>query len=142
MPKKPPIHRDPSRDAALRADQMQRDRQRGSPSARGYGRRWARAAKWYLRRHPLCAQCRREDEIHPATEVDHIVPRRLGGADDVENLQALCKSHHSRKTAREDGGFGHRRATERLEGGMGSKNVGPLLVERMAKVTHDFEGFA
>lgn len=38
--------------------------------------------------------------------VDHIVPKVDGGTDDMENLQTLCRSCHSRKTALEDGGFG------------------------------------
>ena len=45
-----------------------------------------------------------------ATDVDHIVPHR-GDARllyDENNLQSLCKSCHSRKTATEDGGFGNR----------------------------------
>lgn len=39
--------------------------------------------------------------VTPATEVDHILPKRLGGSDDDDNLQALCKHHHSSKTVRE-----------------------------------------
>ena len=36
------------------------------------------------------------------TEVDHIVPLEDGGAMfDEANLQGLCKSHHSSKTARD-----------------------------------------
>ena len=35
-----------------------------------------------------------------ATNVDHIIPRRDGGADESNNFQALCHSHHSQKTAR------------------------------------------
>jgi 5-methylcytosine-specific restriction enzyme A len=34
----------------------------------------------------------------PATEVDHIVPRRAGGTHERSNLQGLCKGCHSRKT--------------------------------------------
>ena len=37
-----------------------------------------------------------------ATEVDHVLPMADGGAMyDEANLQALCKSHHSQKTARD-----------------------------------------
>ena len=42
-----------------------------------------------------------------ASDVDHIVPRRLGGSDDHANLQSLAHGHHSRKTVLHDGGFGH-----------------------------------
>jgi 5-methylcytosine-specific restriction endonuclease McrA len=49
-----------------------------------------------------------------ATHVDHIQPRPRGaagpsGADRLDNLQSLCRSHHSSKTAQSDGGFGHAR---------------------------------
>jgi 5-methylcytosine-specific restriction protein A len=36
--------------------------------------------------------------------VDHIVPKAHGGTDDSGNLQTLCRSCHSSKTATEDGG--------------------------------------
>ena len=38
----------------------------------------------------------------PATEVDHIIPLRHGGGNKLENLQSLCKSCHSSKTAVEN----------------------------------------
>jgi len=31
-------------------------------------------------------------------DVDHVVPLELGGADDDENLEGLCKAHHKEKT--------------------------------------------
>ena len=34
----------------------------------------------------------------PSQHVDHIVPCWAGGNDDPDNLQALCKLHHSVKT--------------------------------------------
>jgi len=61
----------------------------------------------FLRAHPLCADPfgvhAERGELVAATEVDHIVSRKRGGADDESNLQALCKSCHSRKTALESG---------------------------------------
>ena len=75
---------------------------RPSPSRRGYDRKWMRLRRWFLARHPLCAHCLQRGFTTPATEVDHIKPLRDGGARlDQTNLQALCKSCHSRKTARE-----------------------------------------
>ena len=79
------------------------DRERGSASARGYGRRWQRLRKLVLVRQPICGW---PDCTAAATEVDHIKPRRRGGTDRLENLQALCKAHHSLKTVREDGRWG------------------------------------
>ena len=35
-------------------------------------------------------------------EVDHVVPVQRGGSDAMENLQALCRSCHIRKTRREN----------------------------------------
>jgi 5-methylcytosine-specific restriction protein A len=49
-----------------------------------------------LRAQPACVVCGA-----PATDVDHITPKRLGGRDDMANLQALCHSCHTRKTMRE-----------------------------------------
>lgn len=43
-----------------------------------------------------CYRCGRH-----ATDVDHIVPRHLGGSDDDDNLAAICRDCHRRKTGRE-----------------------------------------
>jgi 5-methylcytosine-specific restriction enzyme A len=45
----------------------------------------------------------------PSRQVDHRMPVRKGGAPfDRANVQPLCLSCHSRKTATNDGGFGNR----------------------------------
>lgn len=72
------------------------DRGRGTAAQRGYGARWQRLRKLYVRHHPLCVVCGA-----PATDVDHITPKRRGGSDDESNLQALCSTCHNRKTNRE-----------------------------------------
>lgn len=76
-------------------------RQRGSVTARGYGAEWRRIRAAVLREQPCCP-CGRW-----ATDVDHIVSRRKGGTDARGNLVGRCHRCHSRKTAREDGGFGN-----------------------------------
>ena len=71
--------------------------------------RWRKVRKEYLQYHPACSDCGRM-----ATVVDHIVPHR-GNEDlmfDMGNFQALCKSCHGRKTARDDGGFGNSRRVD------------------------------
>ena len=75
---------------------------RPSPTARGYGYRWQQVRAEHLRMEPTCRICG-----EAATDVDHIVSRWYSGSDDHDNLRSLCHSHHSRKTARVDGGFGN-----------------------------------
>lgn len=79
--------------------QREYNQKRGSPASRGYDAEWRRTRAAFLEVHPTCA-CGR-----PATDVDHIVPKERGGTDDWSNLEALCHSCHSRKTATEHGGW-------------------------------------
>lgn len=79
---------------------------RVSPS-RIYGRRWQKLRDAYLATHPLC-EC--DDQCgHIATVVDHRKPHN--GDDrlmyDWDNLRAMTKPCHDRKTASSDGGFGN-----------------------------------
>ena len=85
------------------------DKERGTAAARGYYGRWQRARAAYLAKHPLCAECERQNRLTPATVVDHKTPHRGDMALfwDSENWQALCKPCHDKKTAKEDGGFGN-----------------------------------
>lgn len=74
---------------------------RGSSTARGYDHRWRRARKRYLAKNPLCVHCEAEGIYTAANEVDHVIPHRGDQALfwDESNWQALCKPHHSAKTA-------------------------------------------
>ena len=75
-----------------------------SAGKRGYGSRWQRVSKNYLKAHPLCAACQKEGRYVKATVVDHIKPHRGDQTLfwDVENLQPLCKPCHDKKTWTED----------------------------------------
>lgn len=77
---------------------------RPSATKRGYGSKWQRVSKAYLRKHPLCVKCLTEGRFVTATVVDHIVPHRgnhyLMWSD--TNWQALCKPCHDKKTGTED----------------------------------------
>lgn len=82
---------------------------RPSSNDRGYNSRWRKARVLFLRDNPLCEECKKQGRYTPATVVDHIRPHK-GNKDlfwDCDNWQALCKQCHDRKTATEDGGFGH-----------------------------------
>ena len=74
-----------------------------SPSQRGYDRQWQRLRRMKLARQPFCAECSRRGRIVAATDVDHIVPLANGGTNADDNLQSLCHSCHSRKTADQRG---------------------------------------
>jgi len=82
-------------------EQREYDKARGNSAARGYGKKWRKIRAMVLRRDPICKAC--GDAW--SKEADHIVPKRKGGRDSLDNLQGLCKSCHSRKTAGESGGF-------------------------------------
>lgn len=77
------------------------DERRGSSAARGYGYRWQRASRAFLKKNPLCKFCQVEGRSEPAVVVDHIIPHRGDMALfwDEGNWQGLCKRHHDRKTA-------------------------------------------
>lgn len=86
------------------ASDRQYNQRRGSAGVRGYGRAWRQTRDAFIASNPVCSVpgCER-----PTQEVDHILPRAKGGTDDWSNLQPLCRTHHSMKTARHDGGFGN-----------------------------------
>lgn len=75
-----------------------------SASSRGYTSRWRKASKQFLAAHPLCEECLRHGRYTKSEVVDHIVPHR-GSFQlfwDRRNWQALCKSCHDKKTAKEE----------------------------------------
>ena len=65
---------------------------------------WRRLRRQHLAREPLCRHCLAKGRLTEAQHVDHVTPvkdapdRRL----DASNLQSLCRSCHSKKTAAEN----------------------------------------
>ena len=61
----------------------------------------------WIRDEALCQQCKREGRLMPLRRgfneghVDHIDNRKLGGGDDLNNLELLCKPCHDKKSAKE-----------------------------------------
>ena len=90
-----------------KAHEKKRRIDRRKPSSkRGYGGSWRRWRLMVLAEEPLCRECLAAGRVTPATDVDHIVPLADGGTNERGNLQALCHSCHSRKTARQSSGWG------------------------------------
>lgn len=81
--------------------------QRGSSTARGFGRKWQKLREAYLAAHPLCEVCLEVDRVEVATVVDHKTPHEGDPAllFDWDNLQSLSKTCHDRKTATQDSGL-------------------------------------
>ena len=63
-------------------------------------RKWQKAREVILANSPLCPVCAAVDQVEPATEVDHLVPRSLAPElfTDPSNLWGLCRSCHHAKT--------------------------------------------
>lgn len=75
-----------------------------SRHARGYGREWVRTRDAIMQRDSyLCQPCLAKGRPTPATQVDHIKPKAIGGTDEAENLQAICDVCHDAKTAADNG---------------------------------------
>ncbi|MAG35262.1 MAG: HNH endonuclease [Dehalococcoidia bacterium] len=68
-----------------------------SSRRRRYGPAWRALRAQVLAEEPFCRSC---GSPTPATDVDHITPKRIGGTDARYNLQGLCKPCHSAKTLR------------------------------------------
>ena len=64
---------------------------------------WQKMRKVCLNRKPLCVTCEKSGIVRAAREVDHIIPHRGDEKlfSDLDNLQGLCKSCHSKKTREE-----------------------------------------
>lgn len=80
----------------------QLDAHRGSSTQRGYDARWQSFRAWFIRRHPLCEDCREEGRLTATKEVHHL--RKVKDHPELRlvesNCRALCTPHHSARTAR------------------------------------------
>lgn len=84
-------------------------RPRGTTTERMYGAAWQRFRDAWFKLEPrFCAHCAARGIVRPAKVADHIRPHKGDPVLfwDPHNLQPLCLSCHSAKTAQEDGGFG------------------------------------
>ena len=67
-----------------------------------HSKQWRMLRNWYIKKNPICAECKRQDKLTAGYCVDHIRPISIGGNKiDISNLQTLCESCHSKKSAQE-----------------------------------------
>jgi 5-methylcytosine-specific restriction protein A len=80
------------------------DKQRGTPSQRGYKGQWPKVRARKLEQEPLCERCKAEGMTVAAVTVHHI--KEIEGRDDPnrlrwDNLESLCfdchETHHGRR---------------------------------------------
>jgi 5-methylcytosine-specific restriction protein A len=86
-----------------RCDRGKRARDtRKSAAERGYDWTWQKFRKVYLSEHPLCSDCETEGRVGAATDIHH--KQKLRDRPELkyeeENLMALCKACHDKRTAR------------------------------------------
>jgi len=99
-------------DQHKRQLRQKQDKKRGTAHQRGYTSKWRTVSAAFLKKHPLCEcdECKAGVlRVREATVVDHIVPHKGDKTVfwDRNNWQAMAKKCHDKKTAKEDGGFGH-----------------------------------
>jgi len=69
------------------------ERQRGTPTERGYTYAWSRIVADAIARQPWCSFCGATDDLTG----DHLVPLSRGGSNDRDNCRVLCRSCNSRR---------------------------------------------
>ena len=84
------------------------EQERPTAAQRGYGYRWQKASKAYLRKHPFAVDIFNEHKgrVFRAECVDHIEPHSGDPVKfwDQSNWQGLTLKDHSRKSALENAG--------------------------------------
>ena len=105
MPVRPPIHRPVGRRDKREADRDANHKRDAAVRALYKSARWQRARQMFLARHPLCAECQRQGRVSAANTVDHIIPHQGDQTLfwDESNWQSLCKLHHDRDKAEQEG---------------------------------------
>jgi 5-methylcytosine-specific restriction endonuclease McrA len=82
---------------------VERVEQRNKPNKKVYqSSRWHSFSLSFRKANRLCVECLKEGKTVLSQCADHIIPIQQGGPIwDESNMQALCLSHHSKKTKEE-----------------------------------------
>ena len=79
--------------------------ERNPETNKRYGGAWKKIRGAFLSANPLCAICKTEGRLTPATVAHHRVKIAEGGTNDWENMEALCQECHSRLHAKQGDSF-------------------------------------
>tara|TARA_R100000656_G_scaffold32743_1_gene28292 strand:+ start:4057 stop:4392 length:336 start_codon:yes stop_codon:yes gene_type:complete len=91
-----PVRKKGSRESIIKSTDIQNNFQSFYNS-----KRWRSLRNYYLSMNPLCKTCEEAGYCEPGTDIDHVIPLRLGGTNNLDNLQTLCRSCHARKSGAE-----------------------------------------
>lgn len=69
---------------------------------------WLAIRKRKLQIEPFCEECKKIGTLVIGKIVDHIIPIKHGGTNNLSNLQTLCWSCHSRKSVEEGSRYGNK----------------------------------
>ncbi len=80
--------------------------ERNKETTRRYSGSWKKIRKAYAASHPWCEECLKAGRYTPTEHIHHRLPLSAGGSNNEENLEAVCKSCHSRIHAKLGDRFG------------------------------------
>ncbi len=92
--------------------------QRPNSNARGYGVRWQRIRRRFLRANPTCALCSEPSEVpdHYPRSRKQLLTAGVEDPDDPQFLRPLCTSCHNTETAKhQPGGWARRQSRKRRD---------------------------
>jgi 5-methylcytosine-specific restriction protein A len=58
---------------------------------------WKKLRAYKIALNPICEDCEEKGVTTKTHTVDHIVPRRQGGTEELSNLRSRCKHHNNLK---------------------------------------------
>ena len=103
MPISPPQHRPayaPNRQQAKKASNKHYNKNVRTGQEFYNSKQWKDLRAWFVKRNPLCVECKVNGIAKPVEIVDHIKEVKDGGSMlCVTNLQSMCHRHHNIKTA-------------------------------------------
>jgi 5-methylcytosine-specific restriction enzyme A len=87
-----------------------------------------------------CADCRCKTGGAAGLDWDHIHPLAMGGADELDNLQPLCRGCHKAKTKTDAAQIGKARRMDQRNAGIKRQPRNPLPGSKSSKFKRRIDG--